>query len=91
MEKENDETERDLKSPLLTAAQVSLMLAVSQPTVYRFADRGVLKVCRIGSLVRFSLRDVNAYLASTYTGQASDAPRANEPPHPLLTSEKPRQ
>jgi len=89
MGKPVDMAEDYLGTPLLTAAQVSVMLAVSQPTIYRLADCGALKVFRIGASVRFSPRDVNAYLAANYTGRPSVAVRANELPPSLLTS-KPR-
>ncbi len=58
-------------APRLTKAHVSQRLRVSTRTVDRLIARQVIAYHRIGHLVRFSDRDVDAYIESTRVQSAS--------------------
>lgn len=52
----------DLAEPLLRIADVCQLLQISRGTVYGLIRRGELVPIRVGTLVRFSPRDVREYL-----------------------------
>lgn len=49
---------------LLSVADVAGTLSVSQKTVRRMIDAGVLQPCRVGRLVRIQRTDLDRYIAS---------------------------
>lgn len=53
-----------MTAPLLTAAEVAELLALSLTKVYELARRGSLAHFRFGGAVRFDLADVEAYKQS---------------------------
>ena len=62
-------------SMFLSVPDVAKLCKVSPQTVYTWIDRGLLKACRMGGVVRVPHADFQAYLKSTYTGLPADAPR----------------
>jgi excisionase family DNA binding protein len=55
------------EQPLETTADVARRLQASERTVRRYAESGVLPAIRIGGLIRFDPRDVEAVLAAART------------------------
>ena len=51
-------------SALLSIKQVAELLHISTKTLSRLVDAGQIRVHRIGHQLRFSLEDVQGYLAS---------------------------
>jgi excisionase family DNA binding protein len=50
--------------PMLSVDVVAGILSVSQKTVRRMIDGGVLPICRVGRLVRIQRSDLERYIAS---------------------------
>ena len=61
----------DLDAPVLTKRCISERLRVSTRTVDRLIARRLIAHHRIGDLVRFSQRDVDAYVESTRVSPVS--------------------
>jgi len=59
---------------LLKVSEVAKLLHVSAPTVYRLVASDELKSLRVSGAVRIAPRDVNGYLAETYSGARGNAP-----------------
>ena len=59
-----DTTDTNRGEPLETPKEVARRLNASERTVLRYAETGVLPSIRIGGLIRFDPRDVDAVLAS---------------------------
>ena len=55
-------------SPLLTIDEVADFLHVSKTSVYRLVERRELPFCRVGRTLRFTRRDLEAYLAARSVG-----------------------
>lgn len=54
-----------------TTADVAKRLKASERTVRRYAEAGVLPAIRIGGLIRFDRRDVDAVLAAARTRRSA--------------------
>jgi excisionase family DNA binding protein len=54
--------EAETSTPLETAADVARRLNASERTIRRYAANGVLPAIRIGGLIRFDRRDVDAVI-----------------------------
>ena len=54
--------------PLLTLNEAATLLAVSPKTLQRLVARGDLPVIRVGSSLRFSTGDLEAFVARSRSG-----------------------
>lgn len=61
-----------LDEPLFTAIEVGELLRMSESSVHYLKDQGALPFIRIGSRIRFSKHDLEAYLASCRSGTKED-------------------
>ncbi|MCC7537469.1 MAG: helix-turn-helix domain-containing protein [Deltaproteobacteria bacterium] len=59
---------------LLTFAEAARMLRVSQMTIRRLVERGLLPCCRVARRVRFRMADIEAYVAEHMRGGSNDKP-----------------
>jgi excisionase family DNA binding protein len=57
-----------LDEPLFTAIEVGELLRMSESSVHYLKDQGELPFIRIGSRIRFSRHDLEAYLAGCRCG-----------------------
>lgn len=55
---------------LLTAAEVALLLRVTTPTIYRWADDGTLPSVKVGGIVRFRREEIDAILRPSEPAEA---------------------
>lgn len=60
----------------LTAPEVAQMLQVNRNTVYALAKEGKIASYTVGRKLRFTLDDVQAYIASQKSGGSAPSPRA---------------
>lgn len=60
-------------SEVMNAMDVARYLGLGKNTVYQLAKTGVLASYRVGRKLRFTLDDVEAYVASTHQGVSVDA------------------
>lgn len=58
-----------LRERLLTAPEVAAYLRCSASTVRRLAGRGVIPHYRLGKMVRFRRRELDAWLAGNRVGE----------------------
>jgi putative molybdopterin biosynthesis protein len=49
---------------LITPNELSKLLSISKPSVYRLVDKRILPFYKIGGNLRFSLIDIEAYLSN---------------------------
>ena len=56
---------------LLTIEEVAEFLRVSKTSVYRLVERRELPFCRVGRSLRFSRKDLRAYLEARRVGSAA--------------------
>lgn len=61
-----------LDEPLFTAIEVGELLRMSESSVHYLKDQGTLPFIRIGSRIRFSKQDLEAYLATCRSGAKED-------------------
>lgn len=57
-----------LRAPFLDADEVAILLRTTHDNVWNARRTGALKPTKIGKFIRFSRRDVDAYLAALANG-----------------------
>jgi excisionase family DNA binding protein len=55
------------RQPLMKVKDVAVMLNVETMTVYNLTQKGELKSLKLGTMRRYRIEDVEAYLQSSYS------------------------